>query len=48
MSSAERFLQSQEISAAYIWCYPELVGYYNVVNVPTGGYKEVRFMRKSL
>ena len=53
MTFAERFLKRQAMSAAYLWCDPELVGYYEkraykVVDVPTGGYKEVRFMGKSL
>lgn len=50
---AERFLKRQALSAAYLWCDPGLAGYYEkrgykVVEVPTGGYKEVRFMGKSL
>jgi len=53
ISSAERFLKRSAISAAYLWCDPGLVGYYKkgaykVVDVPTGGYKEVLFMGKSL
>jgi GNAT superfamily N-acetyltransferase len=53
MTFAERFLKRQAMSAAYLWCDPELVRYYEkrsykVVDVPTGGYKEVRFMGKSL
>jgi hypothetical protein len=41
------------MSAAHLWCDQELVGYYEkrgykVVDVPTGGYKEVRFMGESL
>jgi hypothetical protein len=49
MSSAERFLKRQAMSAEYLWCEPELVVYYEkraymVVNAPTGGYKEVRFI----
>jgi len=53
MTAAQRFLTRQAMSAAYMWCYPGLVGYYpkrsyKVVDVPTGGYKGVRFMRKSL
>jgi hypothetical protein len=42
MTAAERFLKFQAMSAAYVWCDPELVGYYEkraykVVDVPTGG-----------
>jgi hypothetical protein len=53
MTAAERFLRRQTMSAAYLWREPGLVGYYErraykVVDVPTGGYKEVRFMGKSL
>ena len=53
MTFAERFLKRQALSAAYLWCDPGLAGYYEkrgykVVEVPTGGYKEVRFMGKSL
>jgi len=53
MTSAQRFLKRQAMSAEYRWCEPELVVYYEnraymVVDVPTGGYKEVRFMGKSL
>jgi len=53
MTFAERFLKRQAMSAAYLWCDPGLVGYYErraykVVDVPTGGYKEVRFMGEEL
>jgi len=53
MTFAERFLKRQAMSAAYLWCDPGLVGYYEkrgykVADVPIGGYKEARFMRKSL
>jgi len=41
------------MTAAYLWCDPGLVGFYEkrgykVVDSPTGSFKEVRFMGKSL
>jgi GNAT superfamily N-acetyltransferase len=53
MTFAERFLKRQAMSAKYLWCDPGRVGYYEkrgykVADVPTGGYKEARFMGKSL
>lgn len=50
---AERFLKRHSMSAAYLWCEPSLVGYYEkrgykVVDTPTGAYKEIAFMGKSL
>lgn len=53
MSFAEKYLKKQKMTAAYLWCDPDLVGFYEkrgytVVDAPTGTVKDVRFMGKSL
>jgi GNAT superfamily N-acetyltransferase len=53
MSFAEKYLKKSKMTAAYLWCDPGLVGFYEkrgykVVDSPTGSFKEVRFMGKSL
>jgi GNAT superfamily N-acetyltransferase len=53
MSFAEKFLKRSKMTTAYVWCEPELVGFYEkwgykVVDSPTGSVKEIVFMGKSL